>query len=105
LEVEMMADTAVALDIPDPNKPGPDWKFQLYATWYGPPNSSELKDPAVKTKFLKERMSRYCEPYRTAFSIIDEDTIVPLYPGQQWAPTMKWDNHSGRVTLAGDAGS
>ena len=32
-----------------------------------------------------------------------DDTVLPIYGGSQWSPTMEWDNRSGRVTVAGDA--
>ena len=94
--------TSIALDIPDPNDTK-DWKFQTYTSWPGPPNAEDLKDPQVRMKWVRERMAEFCEPYRTAFLAVDENEVMPVYPGQQWAPTMKWDNHGGKVTIAGDA--
>ena len=44
-----------------------------------------------------------CEPFRTAGLKLGEGEVVPVYAGQQWAPDMAWDNHEGKVTLAGDA--
>lgn len=91
-----------SLDIPDPNDTK-DWKFQNYTCWWGPPYAEDLKDSTVRTKFFKERMSRWCEPFRTACTAIANDALIPVFPGKQWAPTMEWDTHGGRVTLAGDA--
>lgn len=54
-------------------------------------------------RFVKERMTKFCDPFKTGFLAIPDDEILPIYAGHQWAPTMEWDNHSGRVTLAGDA--
>lgn len=50
-------------------------------------------------------MSQFCEPFRTAFLALSDDALeqVPVFPGAQWAPTMKWDNHGGKLTLAGDS--
>ena len=54
-------------------------------------------------EFVRERMSQFCDPFRTAFLAVDEKEVMPVYPGKQWAPIMKWDNYGGKVTLAGDA--
>lgn len=90
------------LDIPDPNDTK-DWKFQSYTSWWGPPYAEDLQDLVARTKFFKERMSKWCEPFRTAGTAIADDALIPIFPGKQWAPTMEWDTHSGKVTLAGDA--
>ncbi|KAK4503811.1 hypothetical protein PRZ48_004726 [Zasmidium cellare] len=79
------------------------WAFQNYTSWWGPPYAKDLEDPAVRTKFFKERMSKWCEPFRTAGVAVSDDVVIPIFPGKQWSPTMEWDNHSGKVTLAGDA--
>jgi hypothetical protein len=47
--------------------------------------------------------SSFCEPFRTGALKLEEGEVVPVYPGQQWAPTMPWDNYGGKVTIAGDA--
>lgn len=91
-----------SLDIPDPDDTK-DWKFQNYTSWWGPPFAEDLEDPATRMEFFKERMSNWCEPFRTAAMAVSDDTVIPIFPGRQWAPTMKWDDHGGRVTIAGDA--
>jgi hypothetical protein len=48
-------------------------------------------------------VSSFCEPFRTGGLKLADGEVVPVYPGQQWAPTMAWDNYGGKVTLAGDA--
>ncbi|KAF2170151.1 hypothetical protein M409DRAFT_19757 [Zasmidium cellare ATCC 36951] len=90
------------LDTPD-SKDSKEWKFQHYTSWWGPPYAKDLEDPAVRTKFFKERMARWCEPFRTAGVAVSDDAVIPIFPGRQWAPTMEWDNSGGKVTLAGDA--
>ena len=92
----------VALDIADPNDPT-TWKFQNYIGWWGPPFAKDLQDPETRMNFYRSWMSSLCEPFRTGGLKLAENEVVPIYPGQQWAPTMAWDNHRGKVTLAGDA--
>ncbi|CAI6237290.1 unnamed protein product [Periconia digitata] len=91
-----------ALDIPDPNDPT-TWKFQNYIGWWGPPYAKDLQNPETRMEFYRLWVSSFCEPFRTAGLKLTEDEVLPVYPGQQWAPDMTWDNHGGKVTLAGDA--
>ena len=91
-----------ALDIPDPEDTS-QWAFQSYVSWWGPPYAEDLKDQAVRMKFFKERMSKFCEPFRTGALALKDDADLPVFSAGQWAPTMKWDNYGGRVALAGDA--
>lgn len=92
----------IALDISDLDEPT-KWKFQNYLGWWGPPYASDLKTSERRCAFYRELMSGFCEPFRTAAMKLGESEKIPIYAGQQWAPTMDWDNHGGRVTLAGDA--
>lgn len=57
----------------------------------------------TRVKYYKSFVSSFCEPFRTAGLKLGDDDSIPIYPGQQWSPDMPWDNHGGRVTLAGDA--
>ena len=88
------------LDASDPDRPE-TWRFQNYTSWHGPPYAEDLKDPDERRKFYKERVSQFCEPLRTAVDGVQDDDILPVDAGQQWSP-IPWDNHNGRVTLAGD---
>ncbi|KAK4543969.1 hypothetical protein LTR36_004743 [Oleoguttula mirabilis] len=94
----------LSLDIPDPEVTT-EWLFQVYTSWWGPPFAADLQEPAARLAFVKGRMSQFCEPYRTAFTAISDDALLPIYAGQQWAPptAAAWDNRGGKVTLAGDA--
>jgi 2-polyprenyl-6-methoxyphenol hydroxylase-like FAD-dependent oxidoreductase len=90
------------LDAPDENDTD-TWRFQKFVQWWGPPTTADLKDPALRLKFLKERLAQLPDPFKTAWLALGDDEIIPIYPGQQWAPTMHWNNRGGRVTIAGDA--
>ncbi|KAL8897693.1 MAG: hypothetical protein Q9192_002447 [Flavoplaca navasiana] len=91
-----------ALDIPDPNEPTA-WKFQNYIGWWGPPYAEDLQDRDTRVAFYRSFVSSFCDPFRTAGLKVADGDAIPVYPGQQWAPTMAWDNYGGKVTLAGDA--
>lgn len=93
---------SVALDIPDPNDPT-TWKFQNYIGWWGPPYAQDLQDPETRMDFYRSFVSSFCEPFRTAALKLADKETVPVYPGQQWAPLIAWDNYGGKITLAGDA--
>ena len=93
----------VALDIANPEDPT-TWVFQNYIGWWGPPYAKDLQDPKARMDFYRSFASEFCEPFRTALlKPTDGDVAVPIFPGNQWAPTMPWDNYGGKVTLAGDA--
>ncbi|KAF7197724.1 FAD-dependent monooxygenase cctM [Pseudocercospora fuligena] len=78
--------------------------FQNYTSWWGPPYAEDLQDRTVRLKFYKERLSHFCEPFKTGASVVNEGTEIPVFAGAQWAPPKEgWDNHGGRVTLVGDA--
>lgn len=104
-----------------------EWKMQNYTCWWGPPYADDLRDAKVRLDFYRKHMGQMCEPFRmAALAGIETDdkleagvteengyghAFVPVYPGQQWPPVtqdggengIKWDNHDGLVTLAGDA--
>jgi len=51
---------------------------------------------------LKEKGALLCEPFRSAVAWIPDDTVVTYDTMAYWV-SIPWDNHDGRVTLAGDA--
>ncbi|MCJ1311570.1 hypothetical protein MMC25_005243 [Agyrium rufum] len=86
-------------DVPDPEKPE-DWKFQVVTSWRGE------KDPNMtnseRLAEVKKKASVLAEPFRSAVEWMPEDTPVTYDPIAFWEP-LPWNNHGGRVTLAGDA--
>jgi len=59
-------------------------------------------DDATRLAQLKEKASIQAEPFRSAVQWMPEDTEITYNSMAYWEP-VPWDNHSGRVTLAGDA--
>lgn len=51
---------------------------------------------------MKRRASSFAEPFKKAIFSIPDDTAVTEIKLGDW-PCLEWDNHEGRVTLAGDA--
>jgi 2-polyprenyl-6-methoxyphenol hydroxylase-like FAD-dependent oxidoreductase len=86
------------VDVPDPQKPE-TWLFQFMPTWKGTPTPEETD--ADRLKYLKTVASGLAEPWKSAFEWIPEGTPVPTSFCTYWE-TAPWDNHSGRITLAGD---
>ena len=87
-------------DIVDPTRPE-SWVFQLlYSKW-------DTAEPAATNEErlaqLKELGHALCEPFKSAALWLKDDTQV--YPDRlkDWPNPPKWDNHGGRVTIAGDA--
>ena len=79
-----------------------NWIYQLYYGWKGPPYAADFSGPQERLRFLRERVSCFCEPWRTAVLGLKDDEVVPVDSGTQFSP-YQWDNRDGRITLAGDA--
>lgn len=83
----------------DPEDPK-TWTFHLITSWLKhvmPIDESE--GPLIAMKKAGEHLA---EPFRSANMWIPEGTPVYLNKINYWVP-IPWDNHGGRVTLAGDA--
>lgn len=52
---------------------------------------------------VKELALPYCEPFRSAAAWVKQGTFVPNDRLRHWPKAVRWDNHGGRITLAGDA--
>ncbi len=93
------ADVPLVQDVPDPDDPA-NWRFQVVTSWLGEPDDS--LDDAGRLAQVKEKGSVLCEPYRSAVLWMPDDTKITYDGIAYWVP-VPWDNHDGRVTLAGDA--
>jgi 2-polyprenyl-6-methoxyphenol hydroxylase-like FAD-dependent oxidoreductase len=90
------------LDMDDPEKPE-TWTFQILSTW-APKTVEDYDNETDRLARLKAHFRRdnWAEPYRSAVEWAPDDTEVLRDQLKIWK-TVKWDNHDGRVTLAGDA--
>jgi 2-polyprenyl-6-methoxyphenol hydroxylase-like FAD-dependent oxidoreductase len=86
-------------DVPDPEDPA-NWRFQVVTSWLGKQDDS--LDAAGRLAQVKEKASTMCEPFRSAVLWMPDDTKITYDTMAYWV-TAPWDNHDGRVTLAGDA--
>lgn len=93
---------------PDAHDPE-NWIMNHYISW---PSSHEEQEKSkdwtneMRLKQLKELGSKFCEPFNSAFKWLKDDQAVWYTPLSDWDPSLEehqWDNHAGRVTLAGDA--
>lgn len=91
------------LDVPDKGDPA-TWVFQILATWPVRKMEDYDNDEADRMARLKKTFlaSQWREPVRTAIAAIPDTTKIPKDNLKIWRPR-KWNNHNGRVTLAGDA--
>ncbi|PTU17907.1 hypothetical protein P175DRAFT_0445558 [Aspergillus ochraceoroseus IBT 24754] len=85
------------------------WTFFFYISWYSPREEQEQTanwTNAQRLKQVKEFATAYTEPWKSAFEWLSDDhevwymSLTDFDPG---AKGHRWDNHDGRVTLAGDA--
>lgn len=97
-------------DVPDPNRPE-TWLFFFYISW---PSSLEQQDEEAKTFTNADRLEQvralsvdYVNPWKSAFEWLHPDTPCWYFGLTAWDPSEisghSWSNHSGLVTLAGDA--
>lgn len=88
------------LEVKDRDDPA-SWVFQLFMSlWTGeeaPATSEE------RLTHFKELAANYAEPFRSAAAWVPDGTYVPYDRIKHWPKPVRWDNHNGRVTLAGDA--
>lgn len=95
-------------DAPDPENPE-KWTFFFYISW---PSSLKEQDEMVnwsnaqRLKQVKGFAKSFTDPFRSAFEWLGDDHpvwhmgLTDFDPG---ADGHRWDNHGGRVTVAGDA--
>jgi 2-polyprenyl-6-methoxyphenol hydroxylase-like FAD-dependent oxidoreductase len=93
---------------PDCTAPDADdystWTFHIALTFPRGHCGKSLEglSNAERVRLLKTLADDMAEPRRTILKHLPEDQVVPYDPIRYWVPT-PWDNHNGRVTLAGDA--
>ncbi|KAM7194545.1 hypothetical protein V8F20_007901 [Naviculisporaceae sp. PSN 640] len=89
-------------DVGDPEDPL-TWSFHIARMWYDP--EVKFTDGAEAITLAKSTMSdpAICERFRSTFQNIDEERSKMFASQLHHWKTVPWDNHGGRVTLAGDA--
>ncbi|KAL9095212.1 MAG: hypothetical protein Q9165_002468 [Trypethelium subeluteriae] len=86
-------------NVKDSDKPESIVFQMLYSKWGGStPETNEERHRA-----FKELGQQLCEPFRSAAAWVKEDTWIHPDHLTHWPKPEKWDNHGGRITLAGDA--
>ncbi|KAI4125379.1 MAG: hypothetical protein LQ347_005395 [Umbilicaria vellea] len=86
-------------DLPDAEKPE-TWRFQVVTSWVGERDPSWTDSDRLA--LVKSRMQDQAEPFRSVNLWIPDDTPVTFDDIAYWV-TIPWNNHGGRITLAGDA--
>lgn len=93
-------------DASDPDRPE-DWIFQHYISFFEPRDFVSTKSLAEHVRHQKQLAREFCDPVKTLYeSMADDITTASYLKLQHWdpqAPGHQWDNHGGRITLAGDA--
>jgi len=92
----------------DPEDPS-SWTYFFYISW---PSSLEEQDAtanwtdAQRLAQQKEFAKKFCDPWKSAYEWTPNDAPVWYMGLTDWDPGRegcRWDNHGGRVTMAGDA--
>lgn len=88
------------LDKPDLEKPE-TWIFYILASWPIATKEDE-ENSGNRLQRLRDRMHDWAEPFKSAVAWVPDGTEIKPDKLKVWVPS-RWDNHGGRVTLAGDA--
>lgn len=80
------------------------WTFHFVITYPKKLTGTPLKGKsnAERVSILRSLADNFAEPRRSALTWLPDDLEVPDDSIKMWSPE-PWDNHDGRVTLAGDA--
>lgn len=91
----------LVIDVPDDKAPE-TWKFQLMTSWRKSDDDEKDKIAAAGLAEIKMKTKDFAEPFRSANAWIPDGTPVYTNRMTYWEPN-PWDNHGGRISLAGDA--
>lgn len=89
----------------DPDHPE-NWTFFHYISFPEPRDMPNNRSMAEHTAHQKQLAKQFCDPFKSVFEWMPDDSPVWYGKLRQWDPSEpehKWDNHDGCVTLAGDA--
>ncbi|KAA8576527.1 hypothetical protein EYC84_006636 [Monilinia fructicola] len=94
------------LDVVDRKKPE-TWIFQLlWSVFEEDPKHQEkvaTMSNEEKLVFLQSNADLWADPWKSALKWVSKGTEIPADACMLWKDPVPWDNHQGRVTLAGDA--
>jgi 2-polyprenyl-6-methoxyphenol hydroxylase-like FAD-dependent oxidoreductase len=85
------------------------WTFFFYISWacsFEEQDAIASLSNAEQLQHVKEKARQYADPWKSAFEWLPSDHPVWYMGMTDWDPGAEdhhWDNHGGRVTLAGDA--
>jgi 2-polyprenyl-6-methoxyphenol hydroxylase-like FAD-dependent oxidoreductase len=92
------------LDIVDQNRPE-TWVFQFLVTWpFKSEEDAKNTNEGDRIRRVKEQVlsTKLTKLYQRVFEELPDDLKIHRDELKAWVP-VPWDNHDGRVTLAGDA--
>lgn len=94
------------VDAPDPSYPE-EWTFTYFISFTEPRDLEHNVGTNERVTLVKSLAKIFPDPFKSAFEWMpDSTTTIEYKKMRHWdpsAPNHKWDNHNGRVTLAGDA--
>ena len=89
-------------DKPDVEKPE-SWTFYILATWPRGEGEDHADEHKNMLEVLREKTKDWADPYKSAVELLPNDVTAKSLPLKIWAPSERWNNHIGMITLAGDA--
>lgn len=93
-------------DASDPDRPE-DWVFMHYISYFEPKDLVPDKSTSEYITHQKRLAREFCDPIKAIYEAMPDISTTAWYTKlQHWDPQAlghQWDNHGGRITLAGDA--
>ncbi|PVH70761.1 FAD/NAD(P)-binding domain-containing protein [Cadophora sp. DSE1049] len=86
-------------NVPDSNDPT-TWEFNIANSVLS--EAPQNMDNASRLQSVRQRCENMAEPFRSSFMDLPDSTRIFNDKLYYWMP-VPWDNHGGKVTLAGDA--
>lgn len=83
-----------------------NWTFFHYISFPEPRTVPNNRSMAEHLAHQKELAKQFADPFKSVFEWMPDDSQVWYGKLRHWDPSEpehRWDNHDGRVTLAGDA--
>ncbi|KAF1975131.1 FAD/NAD(P)-binding domain-containing protein [Bimuria novae-zelandiae CBS 107.79] len=94
--------------VEDPEDPT-SWTFKFYISWQSSLDEQEATahwTDAQRLAQQKEFAKKFCDPWKSAYEWMPDDTPVWYMGMTEWDPGVeghRWNNHNGLITLVGDA--
>lgn len=97
--LQSLLTSLIVSSVPDPKDPT-TWEFNIANSVLS--EAPQDMDNTARLQSARQRCENMAEPFRSSFMDLPDSTRIFNDKLYYWIP-VPWDNHEGRITLAGDA--